>query len=175
MRRTAALPRHPLALPSRVARGTVFGLTLPRSQLQPASEESGATAAPAQASARRARIFVIEDDAPSRLGLKLLLEDWGHQVTAAAGPDELLELAAAVPGKPCLILSDYRLREHQTGIEAIDRIREEYNDDAIPALLVSGDTDPQRLIEVAQRELPLLHKPVDPAHLQSAIARLLAD
>jgi len=41
--------------------------------------------------------------------------------------------------------------------------------------LVSGDTDPQRLIEVAQRGLPLLHKPVDPAHLRSTIARLLAD
>ena len=53
-------------------------------------------------------------------------------------------------------------------------MREEYNDDSIAALLVSGDTDPQRLIEVAQRGLPLLHKPVDPAHLQATIARLLA-
>jgi CheY-like chemotaxis protein len=117
---------------------------------------------------------VIEDDAPSRHGLQLLLQGWGHRVIAAAGAAEMLELTAAMPGKPSLIISDYRLREHETGIEAIDRLHEEYNDDAIPALLVSGDTDPQRLIEVAARGWPLLHKPVDPALLRAAMAQLLA-
>jgi signal transduction histidine kinase/CheY-like chemotaxis protein len=174
VRRTAALLAHPLELRSRVGRGTVFGLTLARAQLQLAPDAEAAPATPADPSSPSALVFVIEDDAPSRLGLQLLLEDWGHQVVAAAGVDELIERAAGVPGKPRLIVSDYRLREHQTGIEAIERVREEYNDDSIAALLVSGDTDPQRLIEVAQRGLPLLHKPVDPAHLQATIARLLA-
>ena len=174
VRRTAALLAHPLELRSRVGRGTVFGLTLARAQLQLAPDTEAAPAAPADPSSPSALVFVIEDDAPSRLGLQLLLEDWGHQVLAAAGADELIERAAGVPGKPRLVVSDYRLREHQTGIEAIERVREEYNDDSIAALLVSGDTDPQRLIEVAQRGLPLLHKPVDPAHLQATIARLLA-
>ncbi len=177
VRRTAALLRHPLVLRSRVGRGTVFGLTLPLAQLQPVDDVADAAVAPDAPghAPRPARVFVIEDDAPSRHGLQLLLEGWGHRVVSAASADELLALAAAVPGKPDLIVSDYRLREHLTGIDAIDRVREEYNDDAIAALLVSGDTDPQRLIEVAQRGLPLLHKPVDPAHLRSTIARLLAD
>jgi len=173
VRRTAALLAHPLELRSRVGRGTVFGLTLARTQLQPVAEADAAPP-PAEPSSPSALVFVIEDDAASRLGLQLLLEGWGHRVVAAAGPDELIERAAGVQGKPDLIVSDYRLRAHHNGIEAIERVREEYNDDAIAALLVSGDTDPQRLIEVAQRGLPLLHKPVDPAHLEAAIARLLA-
>ena len=46
------------------------------------------------------------------------------------------------PERPALIISDYRLREHETGIHVIERLREEYSDPPIPALLVSGDTDP---------------------------------
>ncbi|MCJ9710351.1 hybrid sensor histidine kinase/response regulator, partial [Bordetella hinzii] len=72
------------------------------------------------------------------------------------------------------VISDYRLREHATGIEAIERVREEYNDDGIAALLVSGDTDPGRLAEVAARGWPLLHKPVDPDKLRAAIGQLTA-
>ncbi|MGJ7502426.1 ATP-binding response regulator [Variovorax sp. ZT5P49] len=177
VRRTAALLRHPLAMRSRVGRGTVFALTVPTAKvgapLHGATQDTASQALP-QTESESALILVIEDDAPSRHGLQLLLQGWGHRVVAAAGVAEMLELTAVMPGKPSLIVSDYRLREHETGIEAIDRLHEEYNDDAIPALLVSGDTDPQRLIEVAARGWPLLHKPVDPALLRAAMAQLLA-
>jgi signal transduction histidine kinase/CheY-like chemotaxis protein len=177
VRRTAALLKHPLAMRSRVGRGTVFALTVPTAKVAApvhgAAPDKASQALP-QAGPESALILVIEDDAPSRHGLQLLLQGWGHRVIAAAGAAGMLELTAAMPGKPSLIISDYRLREHETGIEAIDRLHEEYNDDAIPALLVSGDTDPQRLIEVAARGWPLLHKPVDPALLRAAMAQLLA-
>ncbi|MGJ7530163.1 ATP-binding response regulator [Variovorax sp. GB1P17] len=175
VRRTATLLGHPLAMRSRVGRGTVFRLTVPMAKVgTPVNEVTADTALQAPSQPESALIFVIEDDAPSRYGLQLLLQGWGHRVVAAAGAAEMLELIEAVPGKPSLIVSDYRLRDHQTGIQAIDRLHEEYNDDTIPALLVSGDTDPQRLIEVAARGWPLLHKPVDPTQLRTAIAQLLA-
>jgi len=117
---------------------------------------------------------VIDDDAQNREGLKLLLESWGHRVIAAPGTAELVELTADVPGKPGLIVSDYRLREHETGVEAIDRLHEEYNDATIPALLVSGDTDPARLIEAAARAIPILHKPVEVEALRDWVDKLLA-
>lgn len=94
-------------------------------------------------------------------------------MVAAAGVSELVELIADVPGRPNLIVSNYRLREHETDIEAIDRVHEEYNDDAIPALLVSGDTDPARLIEAAARSIPVLHKPVEVKALRSWVEKLL--
>lgn len=175
VRRTAALLGHPLAMRSRVGAGTVFSLTVPAARADAGVDGAVPDTGPlAPSRTESALVLVIEDDAPSRHGLQLLLEGWGHRVAAAAGVAEMLELIATVPGKPRLIVSDYRLREHETGIEAIDRLHEEYNDDAIPALLVSGDTDPQRLIEVAARGWPLLHKPVDPALLRSTIAQLLA-
>jgi len=188
VRRTAALLGHALSLRSTEGRGTVFMLDV---AAQPASApiagtEDGTPAADAAAAIAGAApaaavvgstgqlILVIDDDAQNREGLQLLLESWGHRVIAAAGPAELVALTADVPGRPGLIVSDYRLREHETGIEAIDRLHEEYNDAAIPALLVSGDTDPARLIEAAARSIPMLHKPVEVEMLRGWVEKLLA-
>ncbi|WP_454908844.1 ATP-binding response regulator [Variovorax gossypii] len=186
VRRTAALLGHSLWLHSAEGRGTVFMLSVDAQQHASAPDitaEAGVFAAtqahtPVDVAshakpATGQLILVIDDDAQNREGLRLLLESWGHRVIAAAGPDELVELTADVPGKPGLIVSDYRLRDHETGIEAIDRVHEEYNDSAIPALLVSGDTDPARLIEAAARSIPILHKPVEVDSLREWVDRLL--
>jgi two-component system, sensor histidine kinase len=186
VRRTAALLGHSLSLHSVEGRGTVFMLSVDAQQQAPAPDaeaETGvfaatqahtpAAVAPHDKPATGQLILVIDDDAQNREGLRLLLESWGHRVIAAAGPDELVELTADVPGKPGLIVSDYRLRDHETGIEAIDRMHEEYNDSAIPALLVSGDTDPARLIEAAARSIPILHKPVEVDALREWVDKLL--
>ena len=80
---------------------------------------------------REPLVLVIEDDVQSRLGLQLLLEGWGYRVLAAGSVDELLLQTAQDMDRVSLIISDYRLREHQTGIDAIKRLHEEYNDEAI--------------------------------------------
>lgn len=189
VRRTAALLGHALAMRSVEGRGTAFLLSVEAQRASAVeapveagafgSGSGGAAAADTGLQLLDARpskgqlILVVDDDAQNREGLQLLLESWGHRVVAAAGVDELVALIADVPGKPNLIVSDYRLREHETGIEAIDRVHEEYNDDGIPALLVSGDTDPARLIEAAARSIPVLHKPVEVDALRSWVEKLL--
>ena len=186
VRRTAALLGHTLSLRSVEGRGTVFLLSVDAQQAAAPETPTEANAfaamqahapaisAPPAKPATSQLILVIDDDAQNREGLKLLLESWGHRVIAAPGTAELVELTADVPGKPGLIVSDYRLREHETGVEAIDRLHEEYNDATIPALLVSGDTDPARLIEAAARAIPILHKPVEVEALRDWVDKLLA-
>ncbi|MGJ7525256.1 response regulator [Variovorax sp. GB1P17] len=120
-------------------------------------------------------VLVDDDDAESRRGLQLLLESWGYSVVATQGGAQLLNEVTQRPGKPALVISDDRLREGETGVDVIDRVHEEYNDDGIPALLVSGDTNPQRISEVAARGWQMLHKPVPPALLRAALTRLLAN
>ena len=146
VQRTARLLGHELGLRSWPGRGTVFSLTLPladpQAQAPAQADEPQPAALPAHA--REPLVLVIEDDVQSRLGLQLLLEGWGYRVLAAGSVEELLLQTAQDMDRVSLIISDYRLREHQTGIDAIKRLHEEYNDEAIPALLVSGDTDPQR-------------------------------
>jgi len=75
--------------------------------------------------------------------------------------------------KPVLIVSDFRLRDNETGIAAAERLHEEFADDAIPVILVSGDTDPQRIVQASARGWPLLHKPVNPPLLRRAVEQAL--
>ena len=73
---------------------------------------------------------------------------------------------------PDLGISDYRLRELRTGAEAIAALRAEFGA-ALPALLITGDTAPQRLREARATGVPLLHKPVLPSELYRAMTRVL--
>jgi len=65
----------------------------------------------------------------------------------------LLERVATHPGKPRLIICDYRLRDNETGSAVIERLRSEYNDE-IPGMLITGDTAPDRLKEAQASALP---------------------
>ena len=105
----------------------------------------------------------------------MLFESWGCRVIAATSGKALFERVLPLAERPALIVSDYRLREHETGIHVIERLREEYNDPDLPALLVSGDTDPARLAEAAARGIPLLHKPVQVLALRERVTALLQD
>ncbi|MFL9950523.1 hybrid sensor histidine kinase/response regulator [Paraburkholderia agricolaris] len=182
VRRTTALLGHTLALRSVEGKGTVFSLCVERGvtaalpvqppTLQPHTPESGARARDA-ATAQGQLVLVVDDDPQNREGLTLLLKSWGYRVIDGSSGANILEKVVHLTQKPALIVSDYRLPERETGIQVIDRLRDEYNDSDIPALIVSGDTDPSRLIDAAENGIPLLHKPVDVEMLRNWIERLL--
>jgi CheY-like chemotaxis protein len=68
--------------------------------------------------------------------------------------------------QPDIIISDYRLRENRTGVEAIKAIHQEYNSE-IPALLITGDVVPDRLIDIKNSNFQVLFKPVSTMKLRS--------
>jgi CheY-like chemotaxis protein len=70
------------------------------------------------------------------------------------------------------IISDFRLRDLQTGAQAIEQIRTACGTN-LPALLVTGDTGRDRLIEATQSGIPLLSKPVSPSVLYAKLSELL--
>jgi DNA-binding response OmpR family regulator len=71
-----------------------------------------------------------------------------------------------------LIIADYHLSDGRTGMEIIERLRSSFND-PIPAFLISGDTDPQRLSHASDNGYHLLHKPVAPMALRAVLNGLL--
>ena len=66
------------------------------------------------------------------------------------------------------------MRENETGIAVIDRLRTHYAS-AIPAALISGDTAPERLREAKDSGYVLLHKPVSPAKLRAMLIYLTSE
>jgi CheY-like chemotaxis protein len=73
---------------------------------------------------------------------------------------------------PDLIISDYRLTDGHTGIEAIQRLRSAFHA-PIPAFLITGDIAPERLREASANGFHLLHKPVGPMALRAMLNQLL--
>jgi signal transduction histidine kinase/CheY-like chemotaxis protein len=178
VRRLATLLQIKLTFRSRVGRGSVFSLWL---EPAPSSANRQVTATPTASTAAElvtpgpnpstAYVLVIDDDAAIRIGMTALLSSWGYQVLAVAGLQEYLPLMASQKQVPCLVICDMRLRNGENGIETVAYVRTQYNDD-LPAILITGDTAPERLQQAAQSGLVLLHKPVSPAALRSAMANV---
>ena len=118
-------------------------------------------------------MLVVEDDALAREALVSLLESWGVVVVEAEGlTTALWQLKFGV--LPDVIMSDYRLRDGENGLETVRQLRAAAGQQ-IPACLMSGDTDPNLMQSARDAGLTLLHKPVRPAKLRSLIRRLAAD
>lgn len=121
----------------------------------------------------RSMIAVIDDEPDVLDGLKLLLESWGHPVvTASSGEAAAAELLRRQL-VPQLIIADYRLRNGSTGGQAIARMRMLLKAQ-VPAIILTGDTAPERLRMAKANGHGLLHKPVQAAELRSAIDAALA-
>ncbi|NJM84425.1 MAG: ATP phosphoribosyltransferase regulatory subunit [Tabrizicola sp.] len=117
-------------------------------------------------------ILVIDDEVSIQIAMKSLLETWGYEAITAGSCEEMLELIVAHRTAPRLIISDYRLRDNASGIDAIERLRSEYNDE-IPGMLITGDTAADRLKEAQDSGFLLLHKPVPNHRLRASIAHLI--
>jgi len=76
--------------------------------------------------------------------------------------------------KPSLILADFRLRNNQSGIDAINRIRKHFNT-PISAILVTGDTAHDRVQLELAAEATVLHKPVQPSLLRDTAHTVLLE
>jgi CheY-like chemotaxis protein len=102
-------------------------------------------------------VVVIEDDPLVLEATAGLLRSWGCQVVAAESYGEAMTKLSKLGQRPDLIVCDYRLRQGETGVDAIEMLRDAFE---IPALLISGDaTSPQR--DDGTGGYKLLHKPVN--------------
>ena len=111
-------------------------------------------------------IIVIDDEANVREGMQGLLQLWGCNVITAASKEEAITQLKQHQLVPHGIIADYRLRDNQTGIDAIHGIHKEYHNN-IPALIVTGDIAVDRLRVVNDSGFQVLHKPVAPMKLRT--------
>ncbi len=119
-------------------------------------------------------VVIIDDELEIREAMVMFLNDAGCGSVCAAGDiDEAIALLAK-SGAPDLIISDYRLRKHRKGIDAIEEIRLQHGQD-IKAILVTGDTSPKSLSAFKEAGIVTLHKPVNSSQLLSTINTLFKD
>src|SRR5687767_4019631 len=172
VRRLTQLLGHTLTVRSELRKGSLFAVSAPYADAAAtAAAQTGEFAAPFLAHGH-GLILVIDDEMAIQIAMKTLLESWGYEAITAGSCDEMLERIATHRTAPRLIISDYRLRDNASGIDAIERLRSEYNDE-IPGMLITGDTAADRLKEAQESGFLLLHKPVPNHRLRASIAHLI--
>lgn len=172
VRRLTQLLDHPLTVRSALGAGSMFAVAAPlASAAATAGINTGEFTLPLLEH-NGGLILVIDDEASIQIAMKSLLESWGYEAITAGSCDEILERIAMHRTAPRLIISDYRLRDNASGIDAIERLRTEYNDE-IPGMLITGDTAADRLREARESGFLLLHKPVPNHRLRASIAHLV--
>ncbi|MFS2168164.1 hybrid sensor histidine kinase/response regulator, partial [Variovorax sp. Varisp62] len=117
------------------------------------------------------RILVIDDERTILEGLTVVLSNWGAEVLPAQTRAEALALADTWAQPPDMVISDLLLQGGDNGLDVIGAL--ERHPRGIGAgtarLLVTGETKPDRLREVASAGIAVLYKPVSPRVLRQAI------
>lgn len=152
VRRLCALLGVRLKLESRPGVGTTVTLRL-------ATVDPSGQVALAHAPRRAApglRVLVVDDEALVRDSMRLLLAELGCSVHLADGPAAAGQVASE--HRLDLVLSDLRLRNGQTGLDALRLVRA--SQPAVAAILITGDTAPERIRDAQDEGVPLLFKPV---------------
>ena len=151
-------------LRSRPGRGSVFAIELPAAQ-DPQPNE------PIRVSQnkipRPLRMAVVDDDSRVLRAMVMALEGEGHDVVAA---DDAAKVVVQLQDHaPDIIISDYRLAQGRTGFEAVAAVRKKFGKDDLPAILVTGDTDPALIRSMADQGIAVHYKPLQLDTLQAFI------
>lgn len=146
-------------------RGAEFAIRLPLEQESPALSE---TPSGLQASGKKLRILVIEDNRDAADSLRLLLDLMGHEARVTyAGPEGVAE---AKNWRPDVVLCDIGL-PGMDGYEVARQLRHSQGTAKILIVAISGyarDPDVQRSRETGI-DFHFL-KPIDPAQLRKVLA-----
>lgn len=158
-------------LASRPGRGSVFTLVLPLARDAVAEPPRLPLPVAAAGGPGFSRVLVVDDDSANCLAMVALFRAWGWACQACETLDEALARLDA-GFAPDVLVVDYRLRDELTGLQVIQAINAR-RPAPLPALVVTGDTAPQRIREMAASGVPVLHKPVGEAALREALQALV--
>ncbi|HEY2257170.1 MAG TPA: hybrid sensor histidine kinase/response regulator, partial [Variovorax sp.] len=127
-------------------------------------------------SLENALVLVIDDEHTILEGLQVVLSNWGAVVLVAQTRSEALALADRWERPPDLVLSDLLLQGGDNGLDVLAALERHPRGigPGTARLLVTGETKPDRLREVASAGVAVLYKPVSPRVLRHAIGMQLA-
>jgi signal transduction histidine kinase/ActR/RegA family two-component response regulator len=177
----AQLLDHSIIVTSQLRRGTMFRVVAPAQALGAPVAEIQRVAAPIAVAAPPLalspeiprKILLLDDDDEVRLALKQLLESWGCEVREWDRLEDAENTLRQESVEFDLIISDFQLEPTCNGLEAIAALRQLLGAE-IPALLITGTTEPELLDQIERSQIPFLRKPVRPAKLR-ALLQALAD
>jgi PAS domain S-box-containing protein len=172
VKRAAKTLDLPIETRSRLGKGSVFSVTVPLGHAKTARVSRPASRK-ALGSFADPMLLVVDDQRSILAGMQAMLQGWGCTAIVATSGNEALGLLERLPRPPDLVIADYHLEAGTTGITEICRIRKTLKK-PIPGIVITANHTPAVQCLVAQHDLWLLRKPLNPAQLRALLSQLLA-
>lgn len=164
--RLARVLRAELRASSVAGEGSRFSVLLPVTNELPAALPSLGPASPGRSFGLQGiRVLCIDNDDRILAGMRTLLEGWGCVVETVSSA-----VAIAAANRPDVLLADYHL-DDGTGLQAITTARDLFGETLV-AVLITADRSADVRTAASALDVPVLNKPVKPAALRSALARV---
>ena len=116
------------------------------------------------------RILLVDNEDAIRAGMTTVLTSWGCQVYSARTGHDALDILDQIDIRPQVLLVDQRLGDGETGMQVIEKVRDEIND-TVPAIIMTGEISTDGIVLTAS-DLTVIHKPVEPEHLHRMLRRI---
>jgi signal transduction histidine kinase len=171
VQRLCNLLQHPLEVRSREGRGSVFRLVVPAGDIQALDTAQAEADTLPPRKTGTITVLLIDDERAIREATRELLRPMQVNVILAATIDEAVSLAKESADPIDMILSDWRLRGQENGLDAVRAVRT-VSGEGTPAVLITGDTSPELLKHAHEGGLVVLHKPLQPRQLVRLIKHL---
>ncbi|RYZ11631.1 MAG: hybrid sensor histidine kinase/response regulator [Comamonadaceae bacterium] len=182
VKRLATLLDARLGLRSVPGRGSVFWIDLPAHPDRAGADAAAVQAAradvlhtlpsaPPMRAGARLELLLLDDEASVCEAMRIWLQPHCRTIHTALTLEDAQALVQRHGQHIDAMVVDYRLAGRQNGIEAARLLRDSAGRE-IPAILVTGDTDPARVRAAYDSGLVVMFKPVQPEQLMSALQAL---
>ncbi|WP_448189994.1 PAS domain-containing protein [Azospirillum sp. sgz301742] len=172
VQRLSKLLDHPVSMRSVPGRGSVFTVDVPLGETRAVRPSEPFAAVAPNGGGRLA--VLIDDEADVLLGLREIVRDWGYDTITGTSAEQARERLRMDGRTPAVIVSDYRLAENRTGVDAVLLVREQVGA-MVPGVILTGDTGPELRAEAAKQGLGIVIKPVTPRLLHETLKKLLGE
>ena len=173
VKRLSGLLEIPIEVDSELGAGTCFSLIIPQAKASHAIAGSSEVEAISNMELAGLFIIVIDDEKTVVDAARALLRSWGCEVLVVSSQVELITtLEQDNYPVPDLVISDYRLRDNLTSLDAIQAVQKHFKSD-IPAIIVTGDSSEKIRSEIAASNHTFLLKPINSQTLRKEIGQLL--
>ncbi|KMT57233.1 PAS domain-containing hybrid sensor histidine kinase/response regulator [Pseudomonas fildesensis] len=168
----AGILGHRITVKSWPGKGSMFSVEVPVSATAPRSLPQPSMSEPMLERLQGARVWVLDNDAAICAGMRTLLEGWGCRVVTALSEQDLARQVDNYHAEADLLIADYHLDNDQNGVDAVARINARRGS-AIPAMMITANYSNELKLQIRELGHTLMHKPVRPMKLKTAMSHLL--
>ncbi len=165
--RLAKLLRIDVHVTSALGLGSEFTLSIPPGERALIKQKSRLETPPIH-DGTGVVVLVIDNHADVRVGMKELLESWNYTAIIADSERTALRALSRAEQSPDVVLVDYQLDDGVTGTDVLAALKAQL-DSPFEAVILTGDTSQQCMLDAQRSGYKVLHKPVAPSKLRAML------